>query len=115
MADTRAAAYAKRVAGLFAQSACSLTITRSGNSHDIQCFFAPLDNQTIGTYFDGNEAVGLLHPGLMVWTQGTADIQPNDLFYHDAPNRPGGDLYTVRKVQFFRQGDTPLLVLAVCD
>ena len=29
----------------------------------------PLDNQTIGTYFDGNEAVGLLHPGLMVWAQ----------------------------------------------
>lgn len=115
MADARAAAYAKRVAGLFAQSAGTLTIMRAGNSHDIQCFFEPLDNQTIGPYFDGNEAVGLLHPGLMVWTQTGADIQPNDLFYHDVLNRPGGSLFTVRKVQFFRQGDTPLLVLAVCD
>ena len=115
MADLRAAAYQKRVAGLFAQSACSLTVTRSGADHVVPCFFAPLDNQTIGTYFDGNEAVGLLHPGLMVWAQITADIQVNDLFYHDAGNRPGGDLFTVRKVQFFRQGDTPLLLLAVCD
>ncbi len=115
MADARAAAYAKRVAGLFAQSAATLTVTRSGSSHEVRCFFQPMDNQTVSLYFDGNESVGLLRPGLMVWTQITADIQPNDLFYHDAPNRPGGDLYTVRKVQFFRQGDTPLLVLAVCD
>ena len=115
MADLRAAAYGKRVAGLFAQSASTLTVSRAGASHDVRCFFHPLDNSTTGIYFDGNEAVGLLRPGLMVWTQNTADLQPNDLFYHDAPNRPGGDLYTVRKVQFFRQGDTPLLMLALCD
>ena len=51
----------------------------------------------------------------MVWTQNTADLQVGDLFYYDAGNRPGGDQYTVRKVQFFRQGDTPLLMLALCD
>lgn len=115
MADARAAAYAKRVAGLFAQSAATLTVQRSGDSHDVRCFFQPMDNSTIGLYFDGNEAVALLHPGLMVWTQNTADIQVNDLFYHDVLNRPGGNLFTVRKVQFFRQGDTPLMMLALCD
>ena len=115
MVNARAAAYARRVAGLFAQSACTQTVIRAGISHDVQCFFEPMDNGTIGTYFDGNESVGLLHPGLMVWTQNTADIQVNDLFYYDAANRPGGGLYTVRKVQFFRQGDTPLLMLALCD
>ena len=115
MADLRAAAYAKRVAGLFTQSACALTVTRAGVDHGVRCFFHPLDNSTTGIYFDGNETVGLLRPGLMVWTQNTADIQVGDLFYHDAGNRPGGDLYTVRKVQFFRQGDTPLLMLALCD
>ena len=40
MADARAAAYARRVAGLFAQSACTLTVTRAGADHDVRCFFA---------------------------------------------------------------------------
>ena len=115
MADTRAAAYARRVAGLFGQGAATLTVTRAGNDHSVRCFFQPMDNQKVSLYFDGNEAVGLLKPGLMVWTQNAADLKVNDVFYHDAGNRPGGDLFTVRKVQFFRHGDTPLLMLALCD
>ena len=115
MADTQAVAYARRVAGLFAQSASTLTVIRAGVDHVVQCFFEPMDNGTIGTYFDGNESVGLLHPALMVWTQNAADIQVDDVFYYDGQNRPGTLVYTVRKVQFFRQGDTPLLMLALCD
>ena len=115
MADTRAAAYQRRLAGLFAQSACTLTVTRAGADHSALCFFEPMDQGTIGIYFDGNESVGLLHPALMVWTQNAADIQVNDVFFYDAPNRPGGSLYTARKVQFFRQGETPLVMLALCD
>ena len=115
MADARAGAYARRVAGLFAQSACSLAVLRGGDSHTVQCFFEPMDQGTIGLYFDGNESVGLVHPALMVWTQNAADIQVDDVFYLDDLNRPGGSLYTVRKVQFFRQGDTPLVMLALCD
>ena len=115
MTDLRAAAYARRVAGLFEQSSATLTVSRAGVTHDVRCFYHPLDNTTSGIYFDGNEAVGLLRPGLMVWTRNVGDIVVNDLFYHDAPNRPGGSLFTVRKVQFFRQGDTPLLILGLCD
>lgn len=115
MADNRAAAYARRLAGLFEQSATSLIIIRAGLSHSVSCFVEPLDNQTISLYFDGNEAVGLVHPGLMLWVQATGDVQVNDLFYYPLDLRPNGDLYVVRKQHVFLQGTTPLLLLAVCD
>jgi hypothetical protein len=115
MADGRAVAYGRRIAGLFAQSACTLTVIRAGVNHTVSCFVEPLDNQTISLYFDGNESVGLLHPGLMLWVQAGGDVQVNDIFFYPLDMRPGGDLYTVRKQHVFLQGDTPLLLLAVCD
>ncbi len=115
MADARAGAYAKRIAGLFERSAAALTVTRAGVDHTAHGFFQPLDPTASNLYFDGNESVGLLRPGLMVWLNIAADVQVDDVFVHDAGNRPGGDLYTVRKRQFFREGDTPLLMLALCD
>jgi hypothetical protein len=115
MADNRAAAYARRLSGLFAQSAMSLTVIRAGVNHVINCFPEPLDNNTISLYFDGNESVGLVHPGLMLWVEASADVQVDDVFYYPLDMRPGGDLYTVRKQHVFLQGTTPLVLLAVCD
>ena len=67
---------------------------------------------TAGTYFDANESVGLLRPALSP-VHGRRAVPtrraPNDVFFRD------GRLWTVRKTQFFRLGDTPLLLLALCD
>jgi hypothetical protein len=115
MADNRAAAYQRRLSGLFAQSATSLIVLRAGLSHSIACFVQPLDNQTISLYFDGNEAVGLVHPGLMLWVQASEDLQVDDLFYYPLDLRSYAPIYTVRKQHVFLQGTTPLVLLAVCD
>jgi hypothetical protein len=115
MADTRADAYQKRLAGLFAQSAASVTVTRGGVDHTSSCFYEPMDNNTANLYFDGNEEVGLVRPALMLWLQASAEVLVGDVFTYDILTRPGGDLYTVRKLYYFRQGTTPLVLLALCD
>ena len=110
MADAKAAAYGRRIRALFAGSAEGFTLERAGDTTGRRAFFAPMDNGTTSVYFDANEAVGLLKPGLMMWVEGDGDSPlEGDIFVR---NRR---LWTVRKVQVFRQGNTSLLYLALCD
>jgi len=69
------------------------------------------DGQTVATYFDANESVGLQKPALSLYLDGGQTDPPlvNDVYFRD------GRLWTVRKTQLFRLGDTPLLILALCD
>jgi hypothetical protein len=111
MTDGLAVSRARRVSALFARYGETFTLIRAGVNHPGLGVFAPLDAGATGTYFDGNETVGLLRPALSLYSDG-ADPNPpalNDLFYRD------GRLWTVRKTQVFRLVSTPLLVLALCD
>ncbi len=111
MTDVLTVSRARRVSALFVRYGETFTLTRSGVNRSCLGVFVPLDAGTTGTYFDGNETVGLLRPALSLYTDG-ADPNPpalNDLFYRD------GRLWTVRKTQIFRLVSTPLLVLALCD
>ena len=111
MTDVLAAACARRVSALFASYGEAWTRIRAGISHPQLGLFTPMDEPTLGTYFDGNESVGLLRPALALYTDG-ADPDPpvaTDLFYRD------GRLWTIRKTQVFRLVGTPALILALCD
>ncbi len=100
-----------RVSAGFRRFGETVTTERAGVGRDRRGVFAPLDLSASSVYFDANEAVGLVRPGLLFYLDG-ADADPplaGDIFTRD------GRLWTVRKVQTFRLGDTPLLVVAVCD
>ncbi len=110
MSDALALSRARRVSALFARQGEAYTRTRAGVSEERRGIFAPLDAAATGTYFDGNEAVGLLRPALSLYADGGADPPAvNDVFYRD------GRQWTVRKTQLFRLGNAPLLALALCD
>ncbi|MGI4789614.1 MAG: hypothetical protein ACRYFS_12275 [Janthinobacterium lividum] len=70
-----------------------------------------MDSPTLGTYFDGNESVSLVHPALSLYADGAVTDPPaaNDVFFRD------GRLWTIRKTQIFRLINTPVLILALCD
>ena len=100
-----------RVSAGFGRFGEAVTTERAGVGRDRRGMFAPLDLSASSVYFDANEAVGLVRPGLLFYLDG-ADTDPplsGDIFTRD------GRLWTVRKTQTFRLGDTPLLVVAVCD
>ena len=111
MTKQTAIARAARVAALFAWHGEGFTLIRAGASRAAVGVFAPMDLQTLGLYFDGNESVGLQRPALSLYAEGGSGSDPaaSDLFYRD------GRLYTVRRTHIFRFADTPLLVLALCD
>ena len=110
MADAKAVAYGRRLGTLFAGSAEGFTLERAGETSGRRAFFAPMDNGTTSVYFDANEAVGLTKPALMGGLEGSGDAPlEGDIFTRD------GRLWTVRKVQAFRQGGTVLVYLMLCD
>lgn len=112
MTKQTVAARAARIRALFARHGEDFTLVRAGASRAAAGLFAPMDLQTLGLYFDGNESVGLQRPALSLYAEGGSGSDPaaaSDLFYRD------GRLYTVRKTHVFRFADVPLLVLALCD
>ena len=111
MSDLLALSRARRVSALFVRYGETFTLTRAGVSRSRLGVFTPLDGPATGTYFDGNESVGLLRPALSLYCDGSDPDPPavNDLFFRD------GRLWTIRKTQIFRLVSTPLLVLALCD
>ncbi len=110
-ADFLAAAHGRRITALLARYGETFTLTRAGVNRSAQGLFTPMDGPTIGTYFDGNESVGLLHPALSLYLDGAQADPPaaNDLFFRD------GRLWTIRKTFVFRLVSTPALILALCD
>ncbi len=103
--------HARRVSGLFARCGEAFLLIRAGVNLPRRGLFAPMDGPTAGTYFDSNEAVGLLRPALSLYLDGASPDPPlaGDVFFRD------GRLWTVRKTHFFRLGSVPLLILALCD
>ena len=111
MTDWPDRARSRRVSALFARYGEALTLVRGGVNHPVRGLCAPTDGAEAGAYYDANESVGLLRPALSLYVDGgSADPPlPNDVFFRD------GRLWTVRKTFAFRLGDTPLLLLALCD
>ena len=111
MSDRQAQGHLRRIAALFGRDGETFTLTRAGESRTQRGLFAPMDGQTVATYFDANESVGLQKPALSLYLDGGQPDPPrvNDVYFRD------GRLWTVRKTQLFRLGDTPLLILALCD
>lgn len=111
MTDLLMISRTKRVSALFVRYGEGYTLTHAGVSRGRLGVFALLDGPATGTYFDGNESVGLLRPALSLYSDGTDPDLPavNDLFFRDSR------LWTVRKTQLFRLVGTPLLALALCD
>ena len=111
MTDVLALARARRVSALFARYGETFTRIRAGVSVSQIGLFTPMDGPTLGTYFDGNESVGLLRPALSLYADGAQADPPaaNDVFFRD------GRLWTIRKTYVFRLVNTPLLILALCD
>ena len=105
------AAHGRRVSGLFLRCGEDFILIRSGENRPHRALFAPMDGAAAGTYFDANESVGLLRPALSLYMDGASPDPPvaGDVFFRD------GRLWTVRKTHFFRLGDAPLLILALCD
>lgn len=110
MADARGMAYKERLAALVGLYGETFTRIRSGVSQDAAAFITPIGDQYVNTFYDANEAVGLIRPTLTLYLVGDSDPPvAGDVFFRD------GRLWTVRKTQFFRLGETPLLILALCD
>ena len=110
------AGHGRRVSALFARHGEAFTLIRSGVNQPRVGLFAPMDGATAGTYFDANELVGLLRPALSLYLDGSPSSASGadppvagDVFFRD------GRLWTIRKTQFFRLGETPLLIQALCD
>lgn len=77
------------------------------NSNTYRGVFRILDTGTMRTYLDDVESMGVVRPGLLLVTEGSADIDANDSIARD------GRTYTVLKVSRHRIGEVVVVKLAV--
>ncbi len=113
MADARALVYRLRLNALFSLHAERFTLVRAGAGSDHLGLFAPMDNSLTSTFFDANESVGLQKPALSLYLEPGDNpfslCRVNDVFTRD------DRLWTVRKTHVYRIGNTPLVLLVLCD
>lgn len=69
--------------------------------------FRVLDTGTMRAYLDDVEVMGVTRPGLMLVTEGEADIDVNDTLARD------GRTYTVLKVSRHRIGEVTVVRIAI--
>ncbi|MCE5322064.1 hypothetical protein LLG46_01975 [bacterium] len=72
-----------------------------------QGIFRMLSSSTMNTYLDDIEVLGVGHPGLLLITQGDADINVDDTLTRD------GRSYTVARISQHRIGDVCVVKLAI--
>ena len=99
-----------------------LTITSAGTNYTVRALLALMSSADQNTYFDGNESVGLVKPGLMVYVPGSdpnAARLENSLFASDifgnGTTRPQQSGYTVRKIQAVRIAGVVVVYICACD
>ena len=110
MADARGTAYQERLSALVALYGEAFTLIRSGVSSDRTAFISPIGDQYINTFYDANEAVGLLRPTLTLYLVGNTDPPVSgDVFFRD------GRLFTVRKTHLYRVVDVVVVIVALAD
>ena len=109
MADARGTAYKERLAALVALYGETFTRIRSGVSQDAAAFITPIGDQYVNTFYDANEAVGLIRPTLTLHLVDGEVPLAGDIFFRD------GRLFTVCKAHLYRVRDVVVLILALAD
>ena len=69
--------------------------------------FSMLSTSTMNVYLDDAEIMGVEHPGLLLLTQGDANINVNDTLTRD------GRIYKILRTSKHRIGDTSVIKLAI--
>ena len=110
MADVRGTAYKQRLAALVALYGESVTLIRASREKGPQsAFISPIGDQYVGTFYDSNEAVGLIRPTLTLHLVDGEVPLSGDIFFRD------GRLFTIRKTHLYRVVDVVVLILALAD
>lgn len=109
MADARGTAYKERLAALVSLYGEAVTLIRSGENKPQVAFITPIGDQYVNTFYDANEAVGLIRPTLTLYLVGGEIPVAGDVFFRD------GRLFTVRKTHLYRVVDVVVLIMALCD
>lgn len=84
---------------------CGEEFTCGGNT--LRGVFRVLDTGTMRSYLDDVEAMGVDRPGLLLVTEGEAQVDVDDTITRD------GRDYTVLKVSRHRIGDVTLVKIAI--
>lgn len=93
----------ERIAKKFATAGEEFTV----NSNTYRGVFRILDTGTMRNYLDDVESMGVERPGLLLVTEGDADIDVSDSITRD------GRTYTVYKVSKHRIGEVIVVKLAI--
>ena len=109
MADARGTAYKERLAALVGLYGEAVTLIRSGENKPQVAFITPMADQYVNTFYDANEAVGLIRPTLTLYLVNGEVPVAGDVFFRD------GRLFTVRKAHLYRVRDVVVLILALAD
>ena len=110
MADARGTAYQERLTALVALYGEAFTLNRAGEDLARTAFITPIGDQYVNTFYDANEAVGLLRPTMTLYLVGNTDPPVGgDIFFRD------GRLFTIRKTHLYRVADVIVLILALAD
>ncbi|MEN6357321.1 MAG: hypothetical protein ABFD83_09580 [Armatimonadota bacterium] len=95
--------FAERVKKRLAKYGESFTVT-GGTYRGI---FSMLSSSMMNTYLDDVEIMGVTHPGLLLMTQGDANINVDDTLTRD------GFTYTVMRTSEHHIGDDSVVKLAI--
>ena len=74
-----------------------------------QGIFKALDSGTISLYMDDTEAMGIVHPALLLITKADVPISSGNTITRD------GRVYSVLKTATHRIGDTPVAKIAILN
>ncbi len=97
------------------------TIIQAGNNYTVRVLMTILTPGDENTFFDGNEAVGLTKPAMLMFVPGddpNAGQLENAVFFSDMfGTHPGAtpNEWTVRKIEKVRVGGTVIVYICACD
>lgn len=113
--------YQATISRAFARYGSDLTIIQAGTNYTVRSLMTILDNASQNIFFDGNEAVALVKPGMLLFVPGNdpnAGKLENAVFFSDMfGTRPGtvGNEWTVRKLEKVRIAGTVIVYICACD
>ena len=96
------------------------TITSAGVDYTVRVLLTMQDSTSIGAFYDGNEAVGLTKPALLMYVAGddpSAGHLENAVFFSDIfglrPGTPGS--FVVRKIYKVKIAGAVVIYVCACD
>ncbi len=114
--------YQSTISRAFARYGYDQTIIVGGTNYTVRALMTILDSASINTFFDGNEAVGLTKPGMLLFVPGNdpnADKLENATFFStmfgNGTTRPAQTGFIVRKIEAVRIAGTVIVYICACD